>query len=70
MFRDDNNEIVGFTLDDDYTDTGDSGGPYFHKESGEAYMCGVHKGTDSDGNSYATTAETTEDVLPGDWLTQ
>jgi hypothetical protein len=64
-------EIVGVKLHDDLTEGGDPGGPYFHKESGEAYMCGVHKGiADSNGNSYATTAETTEDVLPGDWLTQ
>ncbi len=48
---------------------GCTAGPFFHERNGEAYMVGVIKGTE-DGLAYATTAETTEDVLSGNWLTQ
>jgi len=56
-------------LRDNLIQGGDSGGPFFHERNGEAYMVGVIKGTEN-GYDYATTAETTKDVLNGNWLTQ
>lgn len=75
MMRDSNGEIVGFLLDDEYSEDGDSGGPYFHERDGEAYMAGVHTGVFEGGfftpdRSGGNTAETVEELLNGDWMTQ
>ncbi len=71
VYKDDGDNIVGVLLNKGNSEGGDSGGPYFHEINGEAYIAGVHKGSHPDnGKAYATTAETTENVLDGNWLTQ
>lgn len=65
-----NTNLVGIKLDSHYTEPGDSGGPYFHVSGGDAYICGVHVGETKDGFSYGNTAETVENRLNGNWLTQ
>jgi len=64
-----NNEIIGVGLGNNMIQGGDSGGLFFHESNGEAYMVGVIKGIE-EGFDYGTTAETTENVLSGNWLTQ
>jgi len=40
------------------------------KGSGDAYVAGVHHASTSSGEPVATTAETTENILNGNWMTQ
>lgn len=40
------------------------------KENGDAYIAGVHHASTSSGEPVATTAETTENILNGNWMAQ
>ena len=70
IYRDNNGDIAGIGLADSIGQDGDSGGPHFQERNGDAYIAGVHHASTSSGEPVATTAETTENILNGNWMTQ
>jgi hypothetical protein len=75
LVKNNNGDVRAIILEQSQTECGDSGGPVFlHYDTGSASMCGLHVGvyenTWYDEDSVATTAETIQDELGGNFITQ